>query len=169
MGATTAIRGTALRQAANTLIRSRSYLGARYRRFRTKRGAPKAITAMAHRLARLVYRSSSTVKPMSTKGLSTTKNDSVNSKSTYSGNGRRNLNFTLRKFMRESKFLERGCQEKILFPPLAGEVDVWLASSPVPFVEGFFVFGALDRRVLLRRCQPQWLVSRKWFHLAVGA
>jgi len=47
---------TALRQAANTLIRSRSYLGAQYRRFRTKLGAPKAVTAMAHRLARLVYR-----------------------------------------------------------------------------------------------------------------
>lgn len=47
---------TALRQAANTLIRSRSYLGTQYRRFRTKLGAPKAIPAMAHRLARLVYR-----------------------------------------------------------------------------------------------------------------
>jgi len=47
---------TALRQAANTLMRSHSYLGAQYRRLRTKLGAPKAITAMAHRLARLVYR-----------------------------------------------------------------------------------------------------------------
>src|SRR5437667_3785498 len=47
---------TALRMAANTLIRSHSYLGAQYRRLRTKLGAPKAITAMAHRLARLVYR-----------------------------------------------------------------------------------------------------------------
>src|SRR6202161_471131 len=47
---------TALRQAANTLMRSRSYLGAQYRRLRTKLGAPKAIPAMAHRLARLVYR-----------------------------------------------------------------------------------------------------------------
>jgi hypothetical protein len=47
---------TALRQSANTLMRSRSYLGAQYRRLRTKLGAPKAITAMAHRLARLVYR-----------------------------------------------------------------------------------------------------------------
>jgi transposase len=47
---------TALRMAATTLIRSRSYLGAQYRRLRTKLGAPKAITAMAHRLARLVYR-----------------------------------------------------------------------------------------------------------------
>ena len=46
---------TALRQAANTLLRSRSYLGAQFRRLRTKLGAPKAITAMAHRLARLVY------------------------------------------------------------------------------------------------------------------
>ena len=31
-------------------------LGAQYRRLRSKLGAPKAITAMAHRLARLVYR-----------------------------------------------------------------------------------------------------------------
>jgi transposase len=47
---------TALRIAANTLLKSRTYLGAQYRRMRTKLGAPKAITAMAHRLARLVYR-----------------------------------------------------------------------------------------------------------------
>ncbi len=47
---------TALRMAATTLLRSRSYLGAQYRRLHTKLGAPKAITAMAHRLARLVYR-----------------------------------------------------------------------------------------------------------------
>src|SRR5438094_6138887 len=47
---------TALRMAAVTLLRSRTYLGTQYRRLRTKLGAPKAITAMAHRLARLVYR-----------------------------------------------------------------------------------------------------------------
>jgi transposase len=47
---------TALRQAANALILSRSYLGAQYRRLRTKLGAPKAVTDMAHRLVRLVYR-----------------------------------------------------------------------------------------------------------------
>jgi len=47
---------TALRIAATTLLRSRTYLGAQYRRLRTKLGAPKAITAMAHKLARLVYR-----------------------------------------------------------------------------------------------------------------
>lgn len=47
---------TALRLAATTLLRSRSYLGAQYRRFRSKLGAPKAITAMAHKLAVLVYR-----------------------------------------------------------------------------------------------------------------
>ena len=46
----------ALRMAANSLLRSKSYLGAQYRRLRTRLGAPKAITAMAHRLARLVYR-----------------------------------------------------------------------------------------------------------------
>jgi hypothetical protein len=47
---------TALRMAATMLLRSPSYLGAQYRRLRTRLGAPKAITAMAHRLARLVYR-----------------------------------------------------------------------------------------------------------------
>lgn len=47
---------TALRMSATTLLKSRSYLGAQYRRLRTKLGAPKAITAMAHKLARLVYR-----------------------------------------------------------------------------------------------------------------
>ena len=47
---------TALRLAATTLLRSQSYLGAQYRRFRSRLGAPKAITAMAHKLAVLVYR-----------------------------------------------------------------------------------------------------------------
>jgi transposase len=47
---------TALRLAATTLLRSQSYLGAQYRRLRARLGAPKAITAMAHRLARLIYR-----------------------------------------------------------------------------------------------------------------
>ena len=47
---------TALRIGATTLLRSESYLGAQYRRLRGKLGAPKAITAMAHKLALLVYR-----------------------------------------------------------------------------------------------------------------
>jgi len=47
---------TAFRQAASTLIRSQSYLGAQYRRLRTRLGAPKAITAMARKLACLFYR-----------------------------------------------------------------------------------------------------------------
>ena len=47
---------TALRIDATTLLRSQSYLGAQFRRLRGKLGAPKAITAMAHKLAILVYR-----------------------------------------------------------------------------------------------------------------
>jgi transposase len=47
---------TALRLAASTLWRSKTYLGAKFRRLRARLGAPKAITAMAHMLARLVYR-----------------------------------------------------------------------------------------------------------------
>src|SRR5262249_36898544 len=42
---------TALRLAATTLLRSQSYLGGQYRRLRARLGAPKAITAMAHKLA----------------------------------------------------------------------------------------------------------------------
>ena len=47
---------TALRPAAQSLWRSRSALGANFRRLRARLGAPKAITAMAHKLARLLYR-----------------------------------------------------------------------------------------------------------------
>jgi transposase len=46
----------AFRNAATTLLRSPSYLGAQYRRLRTRLGAPKAITAMARKLACLFYR-----------------------------------------------------------------------------------------------------------------
>jgi transposase len=46
----------AFRNAATTLLRSQSYLGAQYRRLRTRLGAPKAITAMARKLACLFYR-----------------------------------------------------------------------------------------------------------------
>lgn len=46
----------ALRMASRALLRSKSALGSNYRRLRTQLGAPKAITAMAHKLARLTYR-----------------------------------------------------------------------------------------------------------------
>ena len=47
---------TALRTAASSLLFSDSYLGARFRSLRTRRGAPKAIKAMARYLACLIYR-----------------------------------------------------------------------------------------------------------------
>jgi transposase len=46
----------AFRMAAYSLERSQSWLGAKYRRLKRRLGAPKAITAMAHHLARLFYR-----------------------------------------------------------------------------------------------------------------
>jgi transposase len=46
----------ALRMAASTLRVSNTYLGAQFRRLRTKLGAPIAIKAMGAKLARLVYR-----------------------------------------------------------------------------------------------------------------
>ena len=45
----------ALRLAARSLSNSKSALGAFYRRIRARLGAPKAITATAHKLARLIY------------------------------------------------------------------------------------------------------------------
>ena len=46
----------ALRMGASSLLRSKSYLGARYRHLRTRLGAVKAVKAMARYLACLVYR-----------------------------------------------------------------------------------------------------------------
>jgi transposase len=46
----------ALRMAATTLERSQSALGAHFRRMKAKLGAAQAITATAHKLARLIYR-----------------------------------------------------------------------------------------------------------------
>jgi transposase len=45
----------AFRMAAYGLQHSHSYLGAFYRRVKSRLGAPKAITATAHKLARIVY------------------------------------------------------------------------------------------------------------------
>jgi transposase len=45
----------ALRLAARTLQRSKSALGAFFRRIASRRGVPKAITAAAYKLARIVY------------------------------------------------------------------------------------------------------------------
>jgi transposase len=44
-----------LRTAANTLHRSQSALGARFRRLKARLGMPKAITAMVHLYARMIY------------------------------------------------------------------------------------------------------------------
>ena len=46
---------TALRLAAACLYHSQSALGAFFRRMKARMGAPKAITATAHKLARLIY------------------------------------------------------------------------------------------------------------------
>jgi transposase len=48
--------GQALKMSAGTLLNSDTYLGAQYRRLRTKLGSPKARKAMANRLGRIVYR-----------------------------------------------------------------------------------------------------------------
>jgi len=45
----------ALRMASQSLHRSQSFLGDYYRRMRAKLGTPKAITATAHKLARIIF------------------------------------------------------------------------------------------------------------------
>jgi len=52
----------ALRLAAQSLHHSKSALGDFYRRMRAKLGAPKAITAAAHKLARIIFHLVSTVQ-----------------------------------------------------------------------------------------------------------
>jgi transposase len=53
----------ALRLAAQSLHRSASALGAYFRRRRAKLGAPKAIPAAAHKLARISYHLLTTRQP----------------------------------------------------------------------------------------------------------
>jgi transposase len=45
----------ALRMAAQSLLRSKSALGAYHRRMRARLGGPEAVTATAHKLARIIY------------------------------------------------------------------------------------------------------------------
>lgn len=53
----------ALRMAVNGLHKSQTWLGDFFRRMRAKLGAPKAVTATAHKLARIVYQLLSTRQP----------------------------------------------------------------------------------------------------------
>jgi transposase len=80
---------TALRLAATTLLRSQSYLGGQYRRLRARLGAPKAITAMAHKLARLVYRMLKWGHEYVDKGLQYYEDATANNKCNCSRNARR--------------------------------------------------------------------------------
>jgi transposase len=71
---------TAFRMAATSLWRSKTYLGAKFRRLRARLGAPKAIAAMAHMLARLVYRMLKYGEQYVDKGMSTTKKNTARTK-----------------------------------------------------------------------------------------
>ena len=52
-----------LRMAAQSLLNSKTSLGAFYRRMRTRLGAPKATTATAHKLARIIFHLLTTKQP----------------------------------------------------------------------------------------------------------
>jgi transposase len=83
----------AFRNAARTLLRSQSYLGAQYRRLRTRLGAPKAIIAMARKLACLFIGCSNADNSRWTKEPNTMKPDIANSKSDLWSSGRRSSVF----------------------------------------------------------------------------
>lgn len=55
----------ALRMAATTLLRSQTALGDYYRRMRARIGIPQAVTATAHKLARIIYHLLKTKTPFS--------------------------------------------------------------------------------------------------------
>lgn len=60
---------TAFRLAAQAVSRSQTALGAYYRRISYRRGAPKAITATAHKIARIFYRLWKTKQPYQDPGV----------------------------------------------------------------------------------------------------
>jgi transposase len=60
---------TAFRLAAQAVSRSQTALGAYYRRVSYRRGAPKAITATAHKIARIFYRLWKTKQPYQDPGV----------------------------------------------------------------------------------------------------
>ncbi|MBK5255210.1 MAG: IS110 family transposase [Vicinamibacteria bacterium] len=68
----------ALRLAAQSLQSSKSALGDRYRRLRARLGAPKAITAMAHLLAKFIYRGLTRGQTYLEAGLAALENQSQN-------------------------------------------------------------------------------------------
>ena len=67
----------ALRMAAQSLHHSKSALGDFYRRMRAHLGAPKAITAAAHKLARILVPNSSQRANNSSKAPSSTPTNSA--------------------------------------------------------------------------------------------
>jgi len=54
---------TALRMGANSLCRAKGYFGEFFRRMRAKLGTAQAITATAHKIARILYPVLSTKQP----------------------------------------------------------------------------------------------------------
>jgi len=61
---------------------------------------------------------------------------------------------------------ERGCQEKNLSPPLAGNQGVVVTYiQPCLLFRGAFDVAALDRRVAQRRYQPKFKIPTRSFHV----
>ena len=81
-----------LRLCAQSLTYSKSALGAKYRHLKARLGAPKAIVAMAHHLARLVIACSATDKITSNKACTNTNLNSSYSASNGSKKRHKSLN-----------------------------------------------------------------------------
>src|SRR5215472_11212047 len=74
----------------------------------------------------------------------------------------------LREIRRLHSSYERGCQEKLLSRPLAGNQSMVTYIQPCLLIRGAFEVAALDRRVVQRRCQPQVIIPTRWFHGTVA-
>ena len=70
--------------------------------------------------------------------------------------------------MPESKFLERGCQEKTFLPAPREDAGVLTYIQPHLILKGVLVLAAFARRAFQRRCQPQLLIPTRRFHEAVA-
>ncbi len=79
----------AFRMAACSLTNSKTALGAFYRRLKARLGAPKAITATAHKLARIFYRMLTTKAPSSMPARTTTSAGTARASLAPSKKGRR--------------------------------------------------------------------------------
>jgi hypothetical protein len=121
---------TALRMAAQCLHHSKTPLGDFYRRTRTKLGAPKAITAGAHKLARIVFHLVTTKQEFDESRFAVDQQASADDSKLSSAQPPKHSDSNLYRSRRCSQFLRRGMSREKTSPPSRTRRNLGLASSP---------------------------------------